>query len=96
MDFLFGLDQISAHSEKLALLVTAYDPSHLLIVESILQDAEIPYLKKERGSGTSVKIIAGFSIFGTDVFVLKEHLETALALITPPEENDGEIDSEEE
>ncbi len=90
MDSFFGLDRVSPHDDSLALLTTVYDNSLLMILESILKDAEIPYLKKERGSGTSMKVIAGFSVFGTDLFVLKEHLETAQALITPQEPEDGE------
>ena len=92
MDVFFGLDRVSHHDESLALLTTVYDHSLLIILESILKDAEIPYLKKERGSGTSMKVIAGFSAFGTDLFVLKEHLETAQALIAP---QDCEEESEE-
>ncbi len=90
MDFLFGLDRVSPHDDSLTLLTTVYDSSLLMILESILKDAEIPYLKKERGSGTSMKVITGFSVFGTDLFVLKEHLETAQALIAPQEIEDEE------
>lgn len=90
MDSLFGLDRVSAHGEELALLTTTYDAAQLMIVESILRDAELPYLKKDRGAGTTMKVIAGFSVFGTDVFVLKEHYDTALALITPPEDTVAE------
>ncbi len=90
MDFLFGLERPVPHDEALAHLTTVYDPSLLPILESILKDAEIPYLKKERGSGSSVKIITGFSLFGTDLFVLKEHYETALALITPEASEESE------
>ena len=90
MDFFFGLDRVSPHDDSLALLTTVYDNSLLIILESILKDAEIPYLKKERGSGTTMKVIAGFSVFGTDLFVLKEHLETAQALIAPQDCEDGE------
>lgn len=93
MNSLFGLDRVSPHDESLALLTTVYDPSLLMILESILRDAEIPYLKKERGSGNSVKIIAGFSMFGTDLFVLKEQLELARELIAP---RDNEADEETE
>ena len=89
MDFLFGLDRVSPHDKGLSLLTTVTNPTELLIIESILGDAKIPYLKKERGGGTTVKVIAGYSIFGTDVFVLDEHYEVALALITPPD-TDGE------
>ncbi len=90
MDSLFGLDRVSPHDDSLALLTTVYDSSLLMILESILKDAEIPYLKKERGSGTSMRVITGFSVFGTDLFVLKEHLETAQALITPRENEEEE------
>ena len=94
MDSLFGLDRVSPHDDSLALLTTVYEPSLLMVLESILKDAKIPYLKKERGSGTMVKVITGFSTFGTDLFVLKEHLETAQALITP-QESQQEEDAEE-
>ena len=96
MDSLFGLERVSPHDDSLELLTTAYNPAELLILESILQDAEIPYLKKERGAGTSMRVIAGFSVFGTDLFVLREHLETALALITPSETEEAVGEAEEE
>lgn len=86
MDSLFGLDRIGSHDDSSELLITAYDAAQLMIWKSILQDADIPYFTKDRGAGTSVKVIAGFSVFGTDIFVRKEDRETALALITPPEE----------
>ena len=86
MDSFFGLDKVSAHDENLELLTTVYDQPSQMIIESILRDAEIPYLMKERGSGTAVKVITGFSMFGTDIFVLREQLETATELITPPED----------
>lgn len=95
MDSFFGLDRVSPHDENLELLTTVYDAPSQAIVEGILRDAEIPYLAKSRGSGTAVKVITGFSMFGTDIFVLREHLETALELITPPEEIE-ELEEEEE
>jgi hypothetical protein len=93
MDTFFGLDHTHPQNEDLVLLTTVYDPSALMIVESILKDAEIPFLAKERGTGNSMKIIAGFSVFGTDLYVLREHLETAEALIAPAD--DGEEAEEE-
>ena len=92
MDSLFGLDHTHPQNEDLTLLTTVYDPSALMILQSILTDAQIPYLTKERGTGNSMKIIAGFSVFGTDVYVLKEHLETATALITPTEEQEEDAE----
>ncbi len=90
MDRFFGLDHTHPQNEDLVLLTTVYDRSALPIIQSILDDAEIPYLAKERGTGNSMKIIAGFSVFGTDLYVRPEQLELAAALITPPDEVDGE------
>jgi hypothetical protein len=95
MDALFGLDRVSAHDEGLELLTTVYDRAQLMIVESILKDAEIPYLAKERGSGTMVKVIAGYSMFGTDIFVPSSALEAATALITLPDEDESCAEEEE-
>lgn len=77
MDRLFGLDSVSAHDEGLELLMTVYDPAELVVIESVLRDAQIPFLPKDRGSGGMMKIIAGFSVMGTDIFVKEEHLQTA-------------------
>jgi hypothetical protein len=91
---LFGLDKVSAHSDDLELLTTAYDRTYLAIVKSILTDAEIPFLTKDRGSGAAVRVIMGYSMFGADIFVPKALYETALALITP-QESDGNEEKEE-
>ena len=96
MDALFGLDRVSPHDEGLELLTTVYDRAQLLIVESILKDAEIPYLAKERGSGTMVKVIAGYSMFGTDIFVPRSVIDVAVALIMPHDAQENEEESEEE
>ena len=96
MDDLFGLDKVSAHDEDLALLTTAYDPTYLAIVKSILEDAKIPFLTKDRGSGAAVRVIMGYSMFGTDIFVPRELYETALELITPAESDENEETEENE
>ena len=80
MDRLFGLDSVSSHDEGLELLMTVYDPAELMVAQSVLKDAEIPFLCKDRGSGGMVKVIAGYSVMGTDVFVRAEHAEVARAL----------------
>lgn len=85
MDRLFGFDSVSAHDDNVELLFTIYEPTELAVVESVLRDAEIPYLCRERGSGGMMKIIAGFSVFGTDVFVLKEHFEVAKSIFESSE-----------
>ncbi len=85
MDSFFGFDKVSAHDDNVELLLTVYEPSELLVIESVLKDAGIPYLCRERGSGGLMKIVAGYSVFGTDVFVLKEHIETAKAIFESAE-----------
>ena len=85
MDSFFGFDKVSAHDEGQELLMTVYNPSELAVVQSILRDAEIPFLAKDRGAGGSMKIIEGYSVFGTDIFVLAEHLETAKAIFESAE-----------
>ena len=97
MDRFFGLDSVSAHDDNVELLFTIYEPTELAVVESILRDADIPYLCRERGSGGMMKVLAGFSVFGTDVFVLKEHLETAKGIFESSEfVFDGEDEPAEE
>ena len=94
MDSFFGFDKVSAHDEGQELLMTVYNPSELVVVESILNDAQIPYLKKDRGAGGSMKIIAGYSVFGTDIFVLSEHLEEAKAIFENAEFVDEDVSEE--
>lgn len=81
MDFLFGLDKSNPPLKDLELLITVNDRIYQSIIESILTDNEIPFISKERGSGAAVKVITGFSVFGTDIFVLSGDLERARALL---------------
>ena len=81
MDTFFGLDKVSSHHEGVELLTTVHDGVELSIVRSILEGENIPYRTRERGSGNVVKVIAGYSMFGTDVFVPKELLESARELL---------------
>ena len=95
MDSFFGFDKVSAHDEGQELLMTVYNPSELAVVESILRDAEIPFIAKDRGAGGTMKIIAGYSVFGTDIFVLAEHLEVARAIFESTEFVQEDVVSEE-
>lgn len=89
MDRIFGLDSVSYHDEGLEHIATVYDPTSLLVMESVLKDAEIPYLLKDRGAGGMVKVIAGYSVMGTDVFVRAEHAKIALELLNAPLNQDA-------
>ena len=99
MDAFFGLDHAVLDEEGLSLLTTAYDDVLVEIYTDLLTDAGIPFLKKDRGGGTAMRIITGANRYGTDLYVPTERLEEAKQLLesTPVEtveENDGE-DSEE-
>lgn len=74
---LFGLDQPKAPDEGTELLVTVYDNVQLSMVRSLLEAESIPYLIRERGSGSAVKIVMGVSSFGSDVYVPASKIEQA-------------------
>ena len=79
----FGLDEISAHDPGQAYLCTVYDPMELQMILGILDGADIPFLVKDRGAGGVSRIIMGYSLCGTDIFVPETALDAAEALITP-------------
>lgn len=81
MDRFFGLDKVTAHDENAALLTTVHDPVELGLVQSIMEGEGIPCTFRERGSGSMVKVIAGYSMVGTDVFVPKARLKEAEELL---------------
>lgn len=81
MDRFFGLDKVASHDENAALLTTVHDPVELGLVQSILEGEGIPCAFRERGSGCTVKVIAGYSMVGTDVFVPRERHSEAEALL---------------
>ena len=81
MDRLFGLDQPAPTDEYTAHRTTAHDNVELSILRSILEGEEIPYRVRERGSGGVVKVIAGYSMYGSDIFVPAELLEKATELL---------------
>ena len=87
MDRLFGFDKPS-DQKGLALVATIYNPAELAVIKTVLDDAEIPFLAKDRGSGGMVKIVMGFSVYGTDIFVREQDREVALALLSPVEGNE--------
>ncbi|MBE6577414.1 MAG: DUF2007 domain-containing protein [Ruminococcaceae bacterium] len=89
MDRIFGLDSAS-NQEGLALVATIYNPAELAVIQTVLNSAEIPFLAKDRGAGGMVKVVMGYSVYGTDIFVREEDAEVAMELLTPVEDIDGE------
>ncbi len=80
-DKFFGLDNPKRADEGTALLISVYDNVELSMVRSLLDAEQIPYLIRERGSGSAVKIVTGLSSFGSDVYVPESALEAATAAI---------------
>jgi hypothetical protein len=77
---LFGLDK--AHAKKdMEVLTTTHDDIELAIVCDILEGEEIPFLTQDRGTGNSVRIIMGHSLYGTDVFVHRDDLARAQEIL---------------
>ena len=81
MDSFFGLDNPARADKDTALLTTTHDSVEREIVCSILTTENIPFRVVERGSGAMVKVIAGYSMFGADIFVPAALLEQATALL---------------
>jgi len=76
----FGLDQ-PASDENLVLLRTFHDDVSVTMAEEVLRDEEIPFVKKDRGSGSAVRLITGYSMYGTDLLVAPADLEKATSLM---------------
>ena len=95
MDRIFGLDR-PANDKSLTHLCTFHDPGSLAIAEEMLTEAQLPFLKKERGSGGAVRLITGFQSFGTDLFVRPEDAEKAAELLVPLLTDEGSANTEQE
>ena len=76
----FGLDK-PASDENLVLLRTFHDDVSVTMAEEVLRDEEIPFVKKDRGSGSAVRLVVGFSTYGTDLFVAPDDLEKGRELM---------------
>jgi hypothetical protein len=63
------------------LLTTAHDDVELSILKAILEDENIPCLTQDRGSGSSVRLITGYSMYGTDILVPAGCLEQAKEIL---------------
>ncbi len=78
----FDHDKINKEAEvSLVHLVSINNNMDLGIVETILRDNNVPYIIRDSGSGSYMRIISGTSIFSTDIFVEESSYEKALALI---------------
>ena len=81
---LFGLEKpVKESDEATGLLTTAQSNAELAAIEALLRSADIPYRTLDRGAGGVSRILAGYTIYGTDVYVRPEDLETARELLAP-------------
>ncbi len=76
---------MSMNTNEFELLITVYDEAMLSIVRSMLEEDGIPYHVQER-NGSALGMITGFSLYGADVYVPTDALETAKALVAGLEE----------
>ena len=76
----FGLDQ-PAQEGELVLLRSFHDDVSLAMAEEVLRDEDILFIKKDRGSGSAVRLVVGFSTYGTDLFVAPDDLEKGRELM---------------
>ncbi len=83
MSDLFGLERPHKISvgDEVSHLITVYDVAMLGIVRGMLEDESIPYLVRERGTGSAMRLMTGFSCFGTDIYIPTSSLELAKGLI---------------
>ncbi len=89
----FGIGKSHKPMPEVELLVTIYDFGMRSVIESILRDADIPYMLKDRGG--SLPVITGRPMLGADFFVRAEDLDAARELIAPCFEQEQEADEEE-
>ena len=78
---IFGIGKSHKPMPEVELLFTIYDFGLRAVIESILRDADIPYIIKERGG--SLPVITGRPMLGADIFVRAEDLDAANELIAP-------------
>ncbi|MBR2621540.1 MAG: DUF2007 domain-containing protein [Clostridia bacterium] len=100
LDKLFGLDKPEKTTEETGvLLTTAYGNEELAAIEALLRSADIPYRLSDRGAGGVVRVISGYTMYGTDVYVREQDVQTAQELLSPidgPESEDETVESPEE
>ena len=78
---IFGLSKPKKVDDGMSLLTTTHDEIELTIIKSILDGEEIPYMVGDRGVGGAMRVISGYSMFGTDVFVPTDYLESATEIL---------------
>lgn len=89
---LLGLEKPKQDPAAGVLLTTVHGNEELAAIEALLRAAELPYRTMEQGAGDVMRVIAGYNMYGTGIYVRAEDLETAKELIAPV---DTGVESEE-
>ena len=66
---------------ELILLKTASSNHELNLIKNLLDEHEIPYILKDHGIGGYMRIVAGSSLYGTDILVEKLAFEKSKAIL---------------
>ncbi|WP_425538951.1 putative signal transducing protein [Microaceticoccus formicicus] len=77
---------------ELVLLRSTNDDFELLTIKSLLEENNIPYIIKDRGAGGYMRLFAGGSVFGSDIFIEKSQLEEVSRILEDifPEDKEGQ------
>ena len=79
---LFGLEKPAATAEDaVGYVMTVHGNVELAVAESLLRDAEMPYRLVDRDAGGVTRMVAGYTMYGTDILVRPEDVETARELL---------------
>ena len=81
MDKFFGLDNPAKVDKDTALLTTTHDDVEKNIICGILEEENIPFLVKDRGAGEAVRVVTGYSMYGSDIYVPVALFEKANELL---------------
>ena len=95
MDRFFGLDNPSLSDEGVSLLTTLYDTVSAELVGALLTEEGIPFLRKDRGTGGMMRILAGTTLSPIDIYVPDTRLDEARELLQATAAENGE-DAEED
>ncbi len=95
MDRFFGLDRAHPTDGNTALLTTVHDSVEEAVLCGILEGEGIPYHVRERGAGEVVRLVAGYSIYGSDILVPADLLEQAQALLDAYRRADADFSEDE-
>jgi len=79
---IWGGNMSNKEDLELVLLKMANNKFELDIITGLLEDNQIPYIIQDKASGGYMKIIAGSSIFGSDILVEKSQYKEAMELIS--------------